>query len=246
MKTMTSLKSKFARVKPAMLIAAALVMSVTAPGWAGNNDRQSCDKPKVASPNERYQGKTYNQWSAAWWQWNMELPLAGHPSIDSPDFDVRAGQRGNVWFLAAPFGTVERTCTIPKNKSLFIGLLDAEASDLEGLGTTVVEQSVAAMDLANHIVVSTLFCTIDGVSVNHLNRYRKLSRQFEFTAPTPWIFGGTGGEGTAVGDGYYVLIEPLSKGQHTIHYGGLIRFTLAEDGFDLDLPLDMIYHLKVK
>ena len=241
MKTTTSLKTKFAGWKPALFIAAALVLSTTAPVWAGGG------KAEIVRPNECYRGQSYAEWSAEWWQWALELPVDGHPFTDSPDFNVRAGQHGNVWFLAAPFGTVERTCTLPKNKALFIGLLNAEASDLEGLGATEVQQTETAKFFADHIVTSTLFCTLDGVSVKHLERYSALSPQFEFTAPTPWIFGATGGAGTAVGDGYYVMIEPLAKGQHTLHYGGKIHFSVAEgDPFDYDDSIDMTYHLTVK
>jgi len=75
--------------------------------------------------------------------------------------------------------------------------------------------------------------------------YRVTSPQFTFTAPTPWIFGETGGPGTSVGDGYYILLAPLSPGDHTLRFGGAFHFTLAEDGFDGDFPIDMTYHLTV-
>lgn len=242
MKTITSQNTKFAGLKPALLIAAALMLSLATPAWA-DKEKQG-NKAEVVRPDECYRGQSYAEWSADWWQWFMQHPIAGHPSVDDPDFNVRSGQHGNVWFLAAPFGSVERTVTIPKNKALFIGLLNAEGSDLEGLGSTEAEQRDSAKFFADHIV--NLACTIDGKPVAHLDRFRVSSPQFDFTAPTPWIFGATGGEGTAVGDGYYLLIEPLSKGQHTIQYSGAFHFTLAEDGFDLDLPLDMTYRLNVK
>ena len=203
--------------KSALLIAAALVLFGTAPARAQRLESEFLSKSKVVRPNDNYRGKSYAQWSAEWWQWDMELPVQDangnplpHPSVDDPRFDVTEGQEGSVWFLAAPFGTVERTCTIPRNKALFVAILNAEASDLEGLGATREEQRDTAKFLADHIVPATLFCTIDGSPVNHLERYRVLSPQFHFTAPTPWVFGPTGGAGTSVGDGYHVLIEPLS------------------------------------
>ncbi len=249
MKTKTFIRIRFAGLKPAWLIAAAFIASVAAPVWAGEDINKHEDQAEVVRPNERYHGRSYAEWSAEALQWSLELPLAGHPAIDSPDFDVRRGQRGNVWFLAAPFGTLERTCTIPKNKALFLTLANVEASTLEppesGFhGDTEAEQRELAKYYADHIVHP--FCVIDGRPVKHIERYRVSSPQFEFTAPSPWLFGEIGGEGTSVGDGYYVLIEPLSKGQHTIHYGGTFHFTLAEDGFDADLSIDMTYHVKVR
>jgi hypothetical protein len=66
----------------------------------------------VASPSSSPHGQTYPQWAGAWWKWFMELPLTNsegdvHPGSDcAPNaFDVTEGQTGNVWFLAAPFGS---------------------------------------------------------------------------------------------------------------------------------------------
>ena len=89
-------------------------------------------------------------------------------------------------------------------------------------------------------------CSIDGDAVEHIDYYRVESPQFSFTAPDPWIFSpAPGGKGTSVSDGYFVMVKPLSKGSHTLHYSGTILFTLAADGFDAAYSLDMTYHLKV-
>jgi hypothetical protein len=140
---------------------------------------------------------------------------------------------------------------MPHNKALFIALLNAECSSVEppesGFhGDTEAEQRDCAKYWADHIVPASLFLEIDGESVTDLTSFRTVTPQFKFKAPTPWIFGETGGKGTSVGDGYFVLLEPLPKGEHTIHYGGLFRFTLADDGFDAELPVDMIYHVTVE
>ena len=127
-----------------------------------------------------------------------------------------------------------------------MGVINAEASDLEGLGSTEAEQRATAEFLADHIVVSP-FCTIDGVAVANILSYRVPSPQFTFTAPTPWIFGDTGGAGTSVGDGYFLMLAPLAVGQHTLHFGGAFHFAVAEgDPFDFDASLDMTYHLTVR
>jgi hypothetical protein len=182
----------------------------------------------------------------------MQLPVQGHPFIDDPSFSITTGQSGQVWFVGAPFGTVVRNCTIPTGISLFVGLLNAEASDLEGLGTTEALQRDNAKSLADHII--GLFCTIDGRVVQNVTTYRFATSQFAFTAPSPcWIFatceGGsatTGGLGHSVGDGYFLMLAPLSAGRHTLHFGGSFHFTLAQDGFDADFPLDMTYNLTVQ
>jgi hypothetical protein len=211
-----------------------------------NVTAQHNDDPQIAPLYAKTYGKTYPQWSAAWWQWLLETPLEGHPSVDSPDFNIRTGQQGNVWFLAGPLGTFTRDINIPAGKALYIGVLNAEASTLEEApfhGDTAAEQAAAAQDAVDHIL--NLYCTIDNETIA-IEDYRILSPQISINAPTPWLFGNVGGEGTSVGDGYFILLRPMDKGTHTIHFGGVFHFTLAEDGFDADIALDMTYHVTVK
>ena len=208
--------------------------------------------PEVVAPTEEFRGKTYAEWSAKWWEWALEFPVdqpeQPHPFTDDPNFDVRDRQSGDVWFLAAPFGTVTRTITLPRGKSLFLAVLDTEVSSLESppfFGATEADQRAQAKFLANHIV--SPFCTIDGVTVGPMSSYRASSPQFTFDAPTPWINSpAPGGHGTSVGDGYYVLVKSLPKGNHTIHFGGSFHFGAGDlgPGSDpLDLPLDMTYEV---
>lgn len=198
-------------------------------------------KPGIFSPNARPYGHTYEEWSAKYWQWGLGLPVEGHPFLDTPDFDVTEGQTGDVWFLASVFGTVERTCTIPADKALFVSMLNSEWSSLEGY-TTEAEQTDTAIFNGDHIV--DLSCTLDGVPVADLGAFRFLSPQFTFSAPSPWIFGDTGGTGTAVADGYYVFLKPLAAGQHVLKIGGAFHFAVAEgDPFDFDAAIDMTYNL---
>ena len=191
-------------------------------------------------------GSSYAAWSAKWWKWAMEYPVAGHPFIDDPSFNVSNRQSGNVWFLAAPFGTVTRFINIPRNKALFVGLLNAEASDLEGLGNNYVERRDNAKFNADHI--RNLSVSIDCAPLTNVNCYRFLSPQFSFKAPNPWIFSpAPNGCGVSVADGYYILIKPLSCGQHKLHYSGDFHFAIAEgDPFDFDAALDMTYHINVQ
>ncbi|HXJ61543.1 MAG TPA: hypothetical protein VNU68_33285 [Verrucomicrobiae bacterium] len=177
----------------------------------------------------------------------MELPLAGHPGLDTPDARCDAGQSGPVWFLAAPFGTIERTCVVPVGTAVLCPMLVAECSTLEAdpfHGGNEADQRDCARFWADHTFsVSTL----DGALVENLETYRVSSRQFQFNAPTPWIFGETGGAGTAVGDGAFLLIKPLSKGEHVIHATGGFHFAVAEgDPFDYDATFDTTLRLVVQ
>jgi len=200
--------------------------------------------PGVLSPDAQPYGKSYAEWSAAWWQWALSQPVTGHPFIDDPAFNVAGGQSGSVWFLAAPFGTVQRSVTIPPGKGLFVALINIESSNLEEppfFGATAADQQAIAQSFADFIV--DVACSIDDRSVSEINRYRVQSPQYVFTAPTPWIFGATGGTGTSVADGYYVMLAPLSGGTHTLHFSGAFKFSDAPED---TIPVDMTYVITVR
>src|SRR5438105_99281 len=103
------MKHQIAKLTKASLLAVALLALAAAspaPAASGN--------PGIMPPQSHPYGKTYGDWSAAWWIWAMQWPpVAGHPFIDDPAFNIATGQSGQVWFVAAPFGTVTRNCTVP-------------------------------------------------------------------------------------------------------------------------------------
>jgi len=214
---------------------------------------------RIVPPDANFHGKTYSQWAASFWQWMLALPLEGHPCIDDPNYDFSSGQSGNVWYVAAPPGTINRKATLPAGKALFLTIRDVDTSTLEDppfFGVTEAEQRANSKWFADHIATSPtwfvdhmvpgVFCIIDGVSVD-LHQYRFSTPQFEFTAPTPWIFGNpdhnVGGNGTAVGDGYFLMLDSLSKGSHTIHYSGTFLFAPGELGPD---PLEFIHDITIE
>lgn len=199
--------------------------------------------PHVVPPSARYQGKTYGEWAGAFWKWALELPLEGHPfNTCARDFSV--GQSGKVWYWSAPDTCpAPITATLPQGTALFLTLRDAETSSLEDPpfhGDTETEQRANSKWLADHIV--GVFCTIDGVPVKNVQSYRFSTPQIHFTAPTPWVFGATGGSGSSVGDGYYLMLEPLFAGKHTIHYGGTFHFDAGELGPD---PIDLVKDITI-
>ena len=55
----------------------------------------------------------------------------------------------------------------------------------------------------------------------------------------------TGTTFNSVGDGFYIMLPPLSKGEHNIHFVGEAEFTEEEDGFDFLYMLDIEYDITV-
>jgi len=219
--------------------------------------------PWVFFPGSRPHGKSMGEWSAAWWRWASSMPVTANPLFGTADLST--GQSGKVWFLGGTFhsnpdpsdptvsiseGHLEGT--IPAGTSLFLPVLGAEASELEGNGTTKQELSAAARYLMDHAVF--MEASIDGVDVKNLWSYRGQSPLF-FVGPLPEdnlfeaAFGADAPAGTTspvVADGVDLFVNPLPPGVHKIHTGGAFVFTQAADGFDFTLILDMKYTITVK
>jgi len=119
----------------AVVLVLALLVSASAMG--------QINRPTGMPENSKAFGKTYGEWSAAWWKWALQMPTTAHPLYDSTD--CSAGQTGNVWFLGGKFcasqgdvGCIDpmhvvakRTCTIPHGTALFFPVLNSEDSYVE-------------------------------------------------------------------------------------------------------------------
>ncbi len=208
----------------------------------------------VLSPNSRPYGKSYAEWSAEHWKWTYSMPADAHPLTDTAD--VSAGQSGPVWFLGGTWapttdldgnliGVVDRHVTIPTGKALFFPIVDAEQSLAEG-GVDEADCRATANFFADH--ATGLSCVIDGRRVRNLEDYRTDSPFFNFgPLPDNNLLGlPADTTSSAVSDGYFVMLAPLSPGRHVIHFTGALVFTAAEDGFDFSFTLDITYHITVK
>jgi len=198
----------------------------------------------VFPPNSSPYGKTYAEWTAAWWQWALLPPASANPVTDPTGALAGVGQSGPVWFLAGTFGgTAERTCTIPAGKGLFFPIIDAICWLTLPSDTEPMARAVNA-DLINH--VTDLELAVDGVPVRGLENLRFASPEFPITFdaadpvwPTP------PGPFPAFSDGYFVMLEPLPRGTHTIYFRG--KWVVPEAFPEADILLTVVtYHLTVQ
>ena len=90
-----------------------------------------------------------------------------------------------------------------------------------------------------------LAATVDGMSLPDLQRYRVQSPLFSFTVPANNIVGIKGGTTTqGVSDGYWVFLQPLSAGNHNIHFSGGSTDITSTSGSNFST--EVTYHLLVK
>jgi hypothetical protein len=188
--------------------------------------------------------------TAEWWQWALSIPVPANPMLDLTGEKCVVGQRGSTWFLAGTFGggPATRTCSVPAGTAIFFPVANASFFDSPGVcGQGPESFSVADMRaaIADFIAgVTDISVEIDGEPVSQVHRVR--SRVFEVALPEDNVFdapcaadGGlpAGIYSPGVDDGYYVLLEPLEAGEHTLHFH-------AENA-DFGFVIDTTYHLTV-
>ncbi|MFL6197013.1 MAG: hypothetical protein ACJ75H_22700, partial [Thermoanaerobaculia bacterium] len=78
---------------------------------------------RIVSPDQNLFGKSYAQLANEWTNWFVTEPLATHPALDPDGRFCDRNQSGKVWFLASTYeGVVNRTCTIPSGKAIFVSV----------------------------------------------------------------------------------------------------------------------------
>ncbi len=214
--------------------------------------------PRVFPPDSKPYGMSYAEWHVAWWTWVMSIPMATNPSLnaDTPDdtvgppfslwfglYDASLAQSGRVWFLAETYGggwTVERDAVIPAGTALCVPLQNYLV-----WGYPPFLEDVARYYLDISLDTAVITCEIDGVPVENLAPYRHQS-----PAGVPLVlgevnmYGRPAGEYTMADDGYYLVLVPLSVGEHIIHWTASITefspFGPPSQGFQ-----EVTYHLTV-
>jgi hypothetical protein len=227
-----------------LLVVGMAALTVTTPNpLQGQNPN-----PRVAPVHSHTHGKTYGEWAAAWWQYVYSIPVSDNPLFDETGANAGVGQSGSVFFLVGVInvsGTANRTITVPPGKALFFPVLNFENDNLcppNDPPLSVEELRAGAKALMD--AATDLSCQVDGVPIRDLTSYRVQGPVFSVTFPDDNIFQffgcdvPTGTYSPFVNDGFYLMLEPLPAGPHTIHFHGSIP--------DASFTLDITYHITVR
>lgn len=214
---------------------------------------QADQTSRVMPPDSKPYGAAYNEWGADWWDWALNIPAGTNPLLDATGENAAASQSGPVWFLAGNFGgTSVRSIAVPTGKALLIPVLNTVyigfPCDERNLPGCEFDQALEAANdipsLLSFITPAmdgvTIACEIDGQPVRTLSAYRTQSSAiYSLTLPEDNILGlPSGPYHPCVDTGYYVMLAPLSAGDHTIHFSGA--------NGDNSFSLDVTYHIIVK
>jgi hypothetical protein len=192
----------------------------------------------------------YKPLSAEWWQWALSVPADQNPLLDSTGADCMIGQRGTTWFLGGTFyplaSPVTRACSIPEGITLFFPVANTVGMDTPGacgqgdpLPSSFYRQANA--DFISG--VTNMSVTLDGNSAGPI--HHSASPVFAVALPADSVFVPfcppdslpVGIYSPSVDEGYYVRLNPLSVGVHTLR----IRAENPTAGF----AQDVTYNLRV-
>src|ERR1700759_1792142 len=174
------------------------------------------------------------QLRAEWGQWALSIPASVNPQLDiTHGRNAVVGQRGPVWFLVGIFdpshngNTATRDCSVPQGTALFFPVINGVGINTPNIcGSPPESVSDVRRDAAMQIEgAANLSVTLDKVPIRVPPRVR--SKVFSVALPENNVFDspflcGPGGVpagiySPAAGDGFYVLLGPLSVGGHTLH-----------------------------
>lgn len=238
--------------RPLLVLVTCLALAITIKAQLPS---PTMGNPGIVSRDGTVLGLTYEQWSARWWQFVYGIPADQNPLLAGANYDCSIGQSGSVWFLTGMWGQppiiATRTCTVPKGTYLFFPVANNQydnsligpngALDWTDYSTEYMRKS---LDEQMDSVVG-MRCLIDNRDVRHLESargavYRVVSPVFHYWLPPNNIFGitvpdppGTTGIPGVVGDGVYLMLEPLSPGSHTIEFAA--SFGTAADAYRFDI-----------
>lgn len=183
----------------------------------------------VVPPDGQYDGRTYSEWMARWWQWALAIPWDGHhPLQDRTGSDARRGQSGPVWFLGAgPVSgpSITREILVPEGQRLYVAVGNVECSTLEP-EPFHGDNEAALRACAEGFHLQDLVCEVDGQPVSELESYQVTSRVFSIDLPARNLLGVAGGGiGQSVASGVGLILDPLPPGLHAIY----VHSAYAED-----------------
>jgi hypothetical protein len=207
----------------------------------------STPNPGVFPPNAVPYGRTYGEWGDEWWKWFLSIPKADNPVLDETGAKAGVGQQGPVWFLAGTIGTeVERTCTVPADKAFLFPLWNG-CYWIPTDGDTPEIIRSACVNSIDH--TTELECSLDGGALQGLFSYRFHSPDFfNFTGPADeadTIFPGQTGTHLSYADGFWIMLEPLAPGQHTLWFHAKGVYPAAYPSTQV-FEVTVTYHLTVQ
>jgi hypothetical protein len=201
-----------------------------------------------------------------WWKWILGIPPEDSPVLDVTGENCAEDQKGPIWYLAGfagssegpPFGgSAERDCTIPEGKDLLIPIFNTVCAEITDAGLIKQELGLGEDEeiLPSQLHEGLIRCTdfimsfvkekqfsIDGEALTEEDfaNLRVVSSQFQIVYPEGNVFNQapTNVKQKAVAQGFWILVEDLEPGEHTIEVVSGLP--------DFDFRTSVTYHLTIE
>jgi hypothetical protein len=202
----------------------------------------------IFPPGSKPYGLTFAEHQKNFWKWILEIPANESPVNDRTGEKCANGQsdtNSSIFYLSMNNGGIsERTCKVPVGKGLLIPVMQVEWSDKEAPGASAEELHKSAKK--DQDSVNSLYLKIGDKEYKYkdLIKYRTQTDVFEVVFPDNGIFGVIeGGVSKAVGDGFYIITEPLTKGNYSVHFKSSLICPdpgCAEPNFAQDIKYNIV------
>ncbi len=222
----------------------------------------------VISPGSTVAGKTISAWTADWWSWSYSMPASQNPILDETGAFANVNQTADVFFIAGNTGgTSTRSFTVPANTPLLFPLVNVaytrspEPLDEDGIPVwssgkpQVGDPAPAPPDFVRAEIfglideavdLPALQMTLNGQTASALGVDLTMHReQLEsYTAVVAsdenWAGEPVGNWTESVSDGYWVMLDGLPLGDHTLQFGGTVKpGYFGEEAFVVDVTANI-------
>jgi hypothetical protein len=214
----------------------------------------------IADPNESVLGKTISQWTQDWETWYVQSRTHQNAIDDRTGQFANLNNDGPIFFLGGTAGgDATRTFTVPAGKPLLLPMLNVfDTLDTESNERSFIEHWPST--------VTDVRASIDGTPIADPTRYLETTSDFFSMgsvrpgtvatelfhiaphAPVPAQAAAAqhylqiGQElNPTLATGYYLMIEGLSPGQHTLEFGG----STFDSSTNTSFSTHVVDHIKV-
>lgn len=178
---------------------------------------------RIAVPTAEVLGTSIKGWTENWWTWALQAPATMNPLNDQTgqwaDFD---NERPVFFAAGALSGSFERTFTVQEGTPILIPVYNFVSLAFNSDPPDYADKAVAEWEAG----VTSLSATIDGDPIENIEAYLVQTDHFTPGAPKPnsllQTFGIPPGDDLfpSKGSGYWLMIEGLTPGPHTITVSG--------------------------
>ena len=207
-------------MKRVLALALFLCVTLTAsPAGAAGNPNPGITLP----PQARLFGRTLSEWVDQWFTWSVEVP-ADQNTVFHPE-NCQLNQGGKVFYLPTSISLgVHFDCTVPAGAHILVFV----GGTIDWLDANLNTEAKVRQDLESALThLSTVRASVDGQRLRDLRRYFVESPHlFTVDLPEGALFGLPPGPLGFLGGGIFLMLRPLSVGEHTIRL-----FDAFDDGF---------------